>query len=168
MNKKQSQKTEETNAKIYEEIRNRAKTISDDKKVFLEKIEADKDLSREIFDAKIKFILNIMIGDGIIDAFDRISASSSSDISYGTIRYTISKKNCSNVVHIITNGEHLVLREGGFIVDYGVLGAECVRCDKIDNIKEYDWISFLKKLLDFIYKTIYNNEKINDLYIFGG
>lgn len=157
----------EVSAKVLENVRRKTKKFSAQKIGLISKVDADNELVLTRVRTHISHVLSILKGEKIIDEYKVSNPIDIFGVDGNVVCFSIKKNGSSNFVHIFTNGEHIVLRDGNFLINFGDIGADYIRCEKVTDVDEYDWVTFSDVLLDFIYKSIYNVTKVNELSIFG-
>lgn len=155
----------EISTKVLQNIKTRKKKFSAAKKLIMNKITADDELKSIRVREHINLILTWLVNEGIIDSIEK--SVPVNFLGSNVLCFTLRKNECQDVVNIFTDGEYLIIRDGGFLIDFGEINAKCIRCERIENVDDYDWLLFSDKLLDFIYKSIYNVELINRFEFIG-
>lgn len=157
----------EVSAKILANIKKKTKKFSAQKQNIIAKLDADHDLVLTRVRTHIVLILSMLKNEGVVDQFSVSNPIDLFGVDGNVLCFSLKKTNSASIVHIFTDGEHVVLRDGGFLIDFGDLNANCVRCKNIDDIDKYDWVGFSDLLLDFVYKVIYNVARVTEISIFG-
>lgn len=157
----------EVSAKILANIKKKTKKFSPQKQNIIAKLDADHDLVLTRTRTHLVLILNMLKNEGVIDQFSVSNPIDLFGVDGNVLCFSLRKTNSSNIVHIFTDGEHLVLRDGGFLIDFGDITADCVRCDNIEDIDKYDWVGFSDLLLAFVYRVIYNVARVTEIAMFG-
>ncbi len=131
-----------------------------------EKVEADSSLKLAKVKAKLDMILDLFKSNGIID--EKIKSVPLINIGSddSVVAYAIKNKRFSGVVYIYTDGDHIVVRDSSFLVDFGGLSPYFKKFS-IEDVEKYNWVLFTDKLLDYIYESMYNSKRVSELSIFG-
>lgn len=157
----------ETSAKVMTHIKKHVKTFSASKKGLILKVEADRDLALTRAQTNIGYVLGMIKSLNVIDEYTAKNPIDLLGVDGNVVCFTLKKHGANNVVHVFTDGKRLMIRAGGFLIDFGGDSSKCIRCDDIEDIDKYDWVAFSDLLLEFIYGAIYNNVKLTELALFG-
>jgi len=147
--------------KIKSDIKNKHSEFMANYGDVVEKVRVDHQLLLQTVYARLKFIAQCFVDEGVIDEAETVMDDNTYHKSF-----ILSKTGFDNRLTLITDGIQIVLKDSGSLINEDVFEPTVVSW--ADPHKEgFDWVRFSNELLDHIHKIIYERRKASEVKMFS-